>query len=98
MRVFCLSVGTRLKLGQAQGLMLGQMLAQELQGAVLTCWVILSLNTYVYTMYIVHRITSQLGERFFFFVWLGRGAAWPSPSPGYPPTSSLPWPEALEQR
>ena len=44
-RAFCLSVGTRLKLGQAQGLMLGQMLAQELQCAVLTCWVMLSLNT-----------------------------------------------------
>ena len=39
-RAFCPSVGTRLKLGQAQGLMLGQMLAQERQGAVLTCWVI----------------------------------------------------------
>ena len=45
MRAFCLSVGTRLKLGQGQGLMLGQMLAQELQGAVLTCRVMLSLNT-----------------------------------------------------
>ena len=31
-------------------------------------------------------------------VWsLGRGAAWPSPSPDYPPTSSLPWPVALEK-
>ena len=47
-RAFCLSVGTRLKLGQAQGLMLGQMLAQELQGAVLTRWVMLSLNIYIY--------------------------------------------------
>ena len=48
-RAFCLSAGTRLKLGQAQGLMLGQKLAQELQGAVLTCWVMLSLNNiYIY--------------------------------------------------
>ena len=59
-RAFCLSVGTRLKLGQAQGLMLGQMLAQELQGAVLTCWVMLSLticlcyHVFIYHVFIYH--------------------------------------------